>query len=629
MAKKTPAQTPKKHVPPPASKQAKSSDLWKPAVFMLCILCLCFWLYQPALSHDFTNWDDAVYVTENPMLMFPNPANKQAIWKEAVSLNYHPLTMYSLSLDCRLTRPGALPPARPFIATNLYLHLFNTLLVFVLVWSLSGFWEAGVLSAALFGIHPMHVESVAWISERKDVLYGFFFLLSLIAYLPYARRGGRHWYLLGFLFFVLSCLSKAMAVSLPLVLLLLDFYEGRLWKNGKWAWSVVLEKIPFFAVSVYFGLLAVQIQSNGALADFKVFTLFQRFLFASYGFVQYLYKFFVPFPLTTFYPYPDEIKQGTVPVSYYFYLPMALGILGTALWSMRRSRLLAFSVGFYFFTVAFVLQFISVGVVIMADRYTYLPYIGVGFLASMGFSALWRRDLGRLKALQWPITALAVLFLGFLAWRTQAQVGVWKNSEVLWTNVLKYYPNATEAYKSRGNFYGKTGRLDLAMQDLQKAADLGSKDAGVFNGLGNCYGSKGLLDKALEVYTQGIAFNSDNGELYFNRGITHARKGAFAEAISDYVQALPKLPAKKYDILSARGYAYLNNKQYPEAIADFDQLVGNSTATADAYQNRGIAYFNLKNYQAALRDLEQASRLAPNDANIQKNIQVIRSLLGK
>jgi tetratricopeptide (TPR) repeat protein len=625
--KTTPKARPQSEKSAPNPGGTNNNSYWKPVTAMLLVLGAVFFIYRPALQHDFTNWDDAVYVTENPLFLYPSAENKAAIWTQPVSLNYHPLTMYSLSMDYHASRPGALPPARPFIATNIMLHILNTLLVFFFAFLLSGrLWEVGVLCAAIFGIHPMHVESVAWISERKDVLYGFFFIAALISYLQYIRSKGLGWLALTLGLFVLSCLSKAMAVALPLVLVLIDYYEGRILSSGKLNVRAVIEKLPFFAISLVFGLMAFKIQSEGAISKFEVFSVFNRFVFASYGFVMYWYKFLVPFPLTTFYPYPDGATKGDLPAYFYAMPVLTLLILGAAVWSMRKTRLGLFSVGFYFATVAFVLQFVSVGVVIMADRYSYIPYIGVAFLLSMLFSASWRSELPSISRWRLPALFVTSTLLAVFFFRAQAQVGVWKNSETLWTNVLQYYPNATEAYKSRGNFYGKTGKIDAALADLQQAAAKGSRDAGVFNGLGNCYGMKNELDKAMEAYNQGIALNADNGELFFNRGITHDKKHQYAEAIADYQQALLYLPAKKYQIVSARGYAYLMNKQFAEAIADFDVILQLPDPTAELYHNRAIAKFNLKDYTGATKDLERAAQLAPNDANIQKNLGVLRGL---
>lgn len=584
------------------------------------ILLAVFLAYQPALQNDFTNWDDPTYVTENPWLLHPSPESKAALWHEPVSLNYHPLTMQTLAWNMN----PAKPEARPFIATNLFLHVCNTLLVFLFAYFLSRKnLLVGAFSALVFGLHPMHVESVAWVSERKDVLYGFFYLAALLVYLRYVRRGGWAWLVLSFGLFVLSCLSKAMAVTLPVVMLLIDFYEGRLVQDRRLNWTAILEKTPFLAASLWFGAMAVKIQAAGAaISDFQVFTIVQRLAFASYGFVLYLYKLFVPYPLCTFYSYPDGALQGHPPGWVYAMPFLALAIVGAAVFALRKSRLWLFGIGFYLVTVALVLQFISVGMVIAADRYTYLPYIGVAFVLGMLLSQGWQRQAWRVP--------LAVVLGGFtimMFYLTRQQVQVWKNSETLWSNVLRFYPNTAEAYKNRGNYRGRSGNLEGALQDLIQADALGSRSVGVFTGLGNCYGTKGQFDKAIEAYNKGIQLNPDNGELYYNRGVTYEKMKNYPAALDDFNKALANFPEKAVQITGARGFILMSLGHYDEAIKDFDLVIAKTGGDVNAFQNRGVCKYNLKDRAGALQDLEKAAQFAPQDAKIQQNINIIKSEL--
>ncbi len=602
-------------------------QIWGKAFGVMVFVLVATWFaYKPALENDFTYWDDPTYVTENPMLIFPGTEHQDAIWREPVSLNYHPLTMYSLSLNFKAKKVGDKPVPRPFIQTNILLHLVNTLLVFFFAFAMSGKrWEVGVLTAALFGIHPMHVESVAWVSERKDVLYVLFFLAALLTYLRFQRKGGWHWYILTITLFVLSCLSKAMAVAFPLVLVLIDFYADKLVQDGKLNWRTALEKVPFFGVSLFFGLMAYKIQSKGAVADFEVFSTANHFIFAAYGFVMYWYKLFVPYPLTTFYPYPTLNTQGLLPGHYYAMPVIALAMMGGAWWSLRKTKIPFFGLGFYLATVAFVLQFVSVGSVIMADRYTYLPYVGSFFMLSMGAYALWNNP--RYQKLRIPLALVILAAMALFFNLTRAQTRIWQNDETLWSNVIKHYPETAEGYKGRGNYYGRIGKLDQAQKDLEKAEALGSKNEGVFNGLGNCYGSKGEFDKALEVYTKGLAAHPKEGQMYFNRGITYEKKGQYKEAIADYLMALPNAPEKKYMILSARGYAYLMDKQYAAAIADFDVVINDMGKSPRELHNRGIAKYNLNDYRGAVQDMEAAALLDPKNIKLQNDIKLVRALI--
>jgi protein O-mannosyl-transferase len=267
-----------------------------------------------------------------------------------VSLNYHPLTMFSLAVNYSFSKLNTYG----YFFTNILFHLLNTLLVFIFLYRLSGkkFW-VGAVSALLFGIHPMHVESVAWASERKDVLYCFFFLASCITYLSYLETKQVKYIVYCFVLFLLSCLSKAMAIPLPLVLVLIDFYRQR-----QFTFKTIAEKIPFFALTLVFGLLALNIQSKEAIADFQVFTLPQRFMFAAYGFMMYWVKLFVPWKLSAFYNYPS--LDGVTLVYQAAPLIVLLLVLGPAFYFYKKNRdhfrVWVFGMGFFIAMVAMVLQ---------------------------------------------------------------------------------------------------------------------------------------------------------------------------------------------------------------------------------------------------------------------------------
>ena len=339
-------------------KYAKIHDrsfIFLQAGLVLIALLITFICFSPALSSkkEFTNWDDPVYVIEQKLITNLSVDNVKAMFSvhNDVSLNYHPLTVLSLAVNYHFSK---LKPFGYFL-TNIFIHLLNTLLVFVFIRKLlsrsfssitaseakhtlssDGLLRrsppgndkliiASAIAALLFGIHPMHVESVAWAAERKDVLYCFFFLSSSLVYINYLETKKIGLLIGCFILFVCSCLSKAMATPLPLILILLDFYYRR-----KITWQTIAEKIPFLLFALWIGITAVHIQSKEALADFKIFTLAQRIMFASYGFVMYWVKFFIPVSLSTFYPYPSLI-DGHVPILYYFMPFVAVAIIAIPL----------------------------------------------------------------------------------------------------------------------------------------------------------------------------------------------------------------------------------------------------------------------------------------------------------
>lgn len=568
--------------------------------FFICLVT--FVVYQQILDHEFVDWDDTTYVVDNPLVRNQEIPVSQ-IFNTPVSLNYHPITILTMrwnANECKDCLHGI--SAAPFLRWNLLIHLFNCILVlyFAFLLSQKNIWVS-LFTTLIFAVHPMHVESVAWVSERKDVLYVMFFLLGLISYLKVCdnRKQGKStmlsWFLV-FLFFILSCLSKAMAVVFPLVLILIDYYKSDQKSIVQWLKSWVNSRVVFpvilmLGISMFFGIMASDVQAGGdfygnlqksgtetAINKFDTFSLIQRFHFASYGFMMYLIKFFVPVQMCTFYPYPTELAYQQASV-YWIFLFLTLGITGLALFSLNRYKIIAFGIGFYFVTVALVLQFVSVGVVIMADRYTYLPYLGVAFLLSSATSG-WLEKMGNMAI--YMISALLLLVLGYLSFY---QIKSWKDSESLWGQVITLYPKQEQPYSIRGNYYGKMASKSQEKQDFSKqifyiekaAADFGmaitlqSKRADVFEGMGNIFGMRSKPDSAIVMYNQAIQLDPKKASVYINRGIAKSLLGRNQESLQDMIFAT-QLEPKPIHILY-RGIAKQSNGDIQGAKTDYQEVL--------------------------------------------------------
>lgn len=346
---------------------------------LFLIILITFIAFLPVLQNGFVNFDDDRYILNNPMLASINLSD---IFSSYIVGNYHPLTMLIYAIEYQFFGLNA----GGYHAVSLLLHLLIVILVFYVVLSLSNRKEVALVASLLFGIHPLHVESVAWASELKDLLYTFFFLASWLCYLRYLKEPKRKFYFYCLFLFLLSLLSKGMAVSLPVVLLLTDYFKGR--KLNAKAW---LEKAPFFALSIIFGIVAIIAQkSGGAIQDLEVYPLVQRIAFACYGFITYLLKFVVPYELCTYYPYPLKSVAG-IPGWYYIYPIVLLALIAFVFYSLRFSKKFFFGIGFFTITVFLVLQLLPVGNTIMADRYSYIPSIGIFYLAGEGFYRLWQK----------------------------------------------------------------------------------------------------------------------------------------------------------------------------------------------------------------------------------------------
>ena len=444
---------------------------------LLVVLIITFITYFPSINNDFTTWDDPGYLTQNPAIQsnsFTDYFNKDRY----VMGNYHPLTMISYAIEYSFV--GLNP--KQYHLDNFILHLLNTALVFWFIYLLSS-WQIAAFVAVLFGIHPMHVESVAWISERKDVLYSFFYLASIIFYIYYFKNKKRLFYAATFMFFIFSLLSKGLAVTLPITLLLVDYiYQKKInWKN-------IYEKIPLLILSLIFGIIAIIAQrteipinahsnsiSTLLINDFsfidRIFHFInlgiQRICFASYGLLAYIYKLILPINLSIFYPYPTKVDVF-LPMQFYLAPIILIVIVVLIFLKWRKNKTVVFGSLFLVVCVLPVLQLLPVGNSIISDRYSYLPSIGLFFIiAQLLVDALGNKmEDGKLilenSSQQNPITrkiyfAITLLSISIYAYEGNQRCKVWKDSETLYTNALENYPDAYYIQYKLGRVYFDEG----------------------------------------------------------------------------------------------------------------------------------------------------------------------------
>jgi hypothetical protein len=626
------------------------------SISAIIIVFITLITYRSAFRNTFVDWDDFTYVVNNELVRNPGETYFRDLFTTPVASNYHPLTMLSLRLNnntCEECPEGISP--LPFIAGNVILHLVNALLVFLLVWLLSGRQlTASLLAALLFAVHPMHVESVAWISERKDVLHTMFFLAGIICWVRFREKSRNIWLLSAFLLFVFSCLSKATAVVFPVVLILIDFWlEGHEnpGKPLKALGSVLSVKklmvlLPFFIVSLFTGLMAYRIQSGenflgilnegtgtpDVVNELGPFTFIQRLKTASYGFVSYLLKFVFPSGLSALNPFPELKEFGNPPFRIVLTGSLVLTILiaTIAIVSLRKTRLIFFGLGFYFVTVALVLQFVTVGMAIKADRYTYIPYIGLAFILVMfisGNSNIIRKS-GQI------ILFIVVVIFSVLS---DKQVRTWKNTETLWTNVIEKYPDTELPRRSRAKYYSKLALNeaneirkreleDKALQDFLVAAEKGSIHPDVYEGLGVIYASKKNFSEAQGYLTTAISLDSLKGSTFYNRALVRTELGLKNEAIEDYTSALRANPEKALEIINNRSNLLLETGRYIEAIRDLDYLITRDRNNFNLYFNRAISKLSLNDKAGAAEDLQRALLLNPEDLEIRNLLEKIKTI---
>jgi len=630
------------------------SNRWLYGTYILLVF-LVILTYSGAIKNNFVGWDDNEYVINNRLVRSGGETDLKEIFSTVVSLNYHPLTILSLSLNdnsCRDCPDGISP--KPFIIGNIILHTLNTILVFTLIYFL--FTRNLILAffvAALFAVHPMHVESVAWISARKDVLSSFFFLLGLITWYKYLNDKARKyiWLTLAFILFILACLSKATAVVFPVIAILIRYltisdeeensYKSALLKA--FSLKPLLALMPFFATSLFFGLMAVQIQGGenflGMLKFMKEpdsviniigpFSLLQRSQVACYGFWVYLIKFVFPVNQSAFYPYPDanEMNHGNFPIILWLSL---LGFIITFLlvvFSMKKTKLFFFCFGFYLVMLVLVLQFISVGKAILAERYTYLPYIGISIIPAYFISQYTGKNR------KW-LLLLSGSFIFVMMFLARKQVNVWCDTGTLWSQAIENHPNQELAWRARGKYYyGQSARVDnkieqkiledKALSDFKVAIEHKTGSADVYEGMGVLLQSRGEFRTALKLLNMAISLNPENGRTYYNRAIIFDQMNLKEEAIKDYDSALEKDPKEALAIIRNRSALYLETGKYDKALKDFDELIRIEKTNFNHYYNRAFSKVMLKDYDGAIADYQIVLKFNPDDKQTVEQIRVL------
>jgi tetratricopeptide (TPR) repeat protein len=550
------------------------------------------------LGNQFTNWDDDLYVTENLLIQQASLQNLLRVATTLVAFNYHPLTVWSLQLNHALA--GLTPWS--YFATNVALHLANTVLVFHLLLVLGRVTRvAGMLGAALFAIHPMHVESVAWIAERKDVLCGFFLLAALAAYTRFVRARvlRLRWYLLTLGLTVLAVLSKPAAVVAPMLLLCVDYLERRKLLSR----DVLLEKLPFVALAAVFSVITLQVQQEFvALRPLQPLGLPGRLLVASYGLMMYLARFVFPWKLSAFYPYPDLARPW--PLEFLVAPAVVVLVAILALRSHRRRRYVAGGLLLFLVALLPVLQLVPVGLAVMADRYSYIPYLGLVLIASRGYDALrgaWRAAPERLFGAEVAL-GLFILGLGALTWQ---RVGVWRTSETLWSDVIARYPRVASAYVSRGIARLRAGEFAGAQADLDRAVELAPTSSAGYYNRGLLHQRRNELARAVEDYTQAIARDSTRTEPLVNRAGILVVQGRHAEAVADYDRVLARAPDDSR-MLFNRAAARYQAGDYARALVDYERGLKLDPARPEEWFFRGVCEFRLKRLESAISSYDRA-----------------------
>lgn len=604
------------------------------------------WAFLPSLRCGFIEYDDSVYVFNNPYVKHGLSARGLAwAFTDTSTGNWHPLTWLTHMLDAQLYG-GA---AWGHHLTSVLLHAITTMLLFLVWRRMTRMTWASLAAAALFGLHPMRVESVTWICERKDVLSGFFWVASLWAYARFAEAsakltpGARAFYLASVVLFFCGLMSKPVMVTFPFVLLLLDFWPLGRWRKEKLG-TLLREKLPFFLLTVLVcSVTYVAQKRTGMMSPLADLSFLERLENVPVAYVRYLGKTFWPFDLCALYPHPGRWPMGFVLGS------LLLLLAVTALVFAQRTERPWWLVGWLWFLGALVpmIGLVQVGAQSMADRYSYIPIIGIWLAVSVGVAKLVKR---------WR-PGPAWLCLGGLtlvcAVLTRQQITYWKDNATVWQRALAvtrnnyeaHYrlgralaiegnlagamaefeqvvalrPGLAEAHYSLGKALALQGRLEEALARFQRAVEIDPRNVVALNNVGNILLQRGRYADSIAYFRRVLEIQADNAPAYGNLGYALAQTGRPDEAIAHLQKAI-ELQPQNSSAHNNLGSLFLRRGDFASAAAQFQIVLQLEPASAEAHNNLGSAWLGLGNVTGAVRSFRAAVALQPTAPELRRNL---------
>ena len=597
-----------------------SAEKRNPVVcLLLAVVTLA--LYNPVNRHPFVNYDDDRYVTENPHVL-QGLSGDTIAWAltSTDQANWHPLTWMSHAVDVSLFR---LNPAGHHL-TSVVLHVVNVCLLFLLLMWATKRMGPSLFVAVLFAVHPINVESVAWVAERKNVLCTLFFFLTLWAYGWYVQKPNWNRYLAVFGLFAAGLASKPMVITLPLVLLLLDYWPlarvpGTAEDKKRWS-QLVLEKVPLFVLSAASAIITMHAQkTGGAVRSTAEFSFGIRIANAINAYGMYLWKMLLPSHLAPLYPHPGD----SLPAWRVLLAGVVLVTITALVWKFRRHRYLL--VGWFFFlgTLVPVICLVQVGEAAMADRYGYIPLIGVFVMIGFGAADLSQQKKGGVIASLAAATALIAL-----SFATYRQIGYWHSNQELWSHTLAVTTNNFVAEDNLGGALILEGREEEARAHFESAARINPRDPMSHSNLGTYYETHNQIPEAVKEYEAAIAMTSDPGLLaqtYANLGAAYRGLGDDEHAQSSYKQALQYNP-NQFNAWLGLGLLAQKQGKLAEAITNLSRSV-ELQPTARGYLALGDALQRSGRSLEALTAYEQATKIAPSLAEAQQAADSLRQQL--
>ncbi len=616
LAKKTP--------PANESQGIFASPEKRNPIVCLLLAVVTLALYNPVNRHPFVNYDDDRYVTENPHVRQGLTADTlKWVLTSTEQANWHPLTWMSHALDVSLFRLN--PAGHHF--TSILLHTVNVILLFLLLkWSTNRLGPS-LFVAALFALHPIQVESVAWVAERKNVLCTMFFFLTLWAYGWYARKPDWRRYLAVVALFAAGLASKPMVITLPFVLLLLDYWPLSRVRDGNteanriqptYPWSrLVLEKLPLFVLSAGSAVITMQAQqASGAIRTTAEFSFGVRISTAMYAYAMYLWKMIWPARLAPLYPHPgDTLASWQVLVA-----ALILLSISALVWRMRAQRYLLVGWCWFLGTLVPVIGLVQVGEASMADRYAYIPLIGIFVMISFGVADFaQQRKIGLAPAIP------AAIILAALAFTTYRQIGYWQSNDALWSHALAVTENNFVAEDNLGGALILEDKEEEAHAHFEAAARINPKDPMSRSNLGTYYQTHNRMREAIAEYQAAVELTSDPILLsltHANLGAAHLTLGEYEAAHQNFDESLRLNPGQFKAWL---GLGLMEEKQgnIGEAITDLSRSV-DLQPTSQAYLELGRLLTQTGHLPEALDAYQQALKISPELVEAQQAMAALQ-----
>jgi Tfp pilus assembly protein PilF len=588
----------------------------------LSLIVLTIVVFAPIGGYGFINYDDGAYVIEN-VHVIGGLSSQNISWAFSfescgATSNWHPLTWLSLMADVTLF---GVNPSRHHLV-NLALHVVNVLLLFAILIRMTQAIGQSAFVAAIFAIHPLHVESVAWISERKDVLSTVFVLLTILTWLQYVRAKQQRWHIVSLCCFILSLLSKQMYVTLPFLLLLLDYWplqrltstaNDREVANGVFQQILRLttEKLLYLLIAAVFCVIAFVGQKHGgAVGTFEDFPFVQRCLNAVVTYVVYLWQTIWPTNLAVFYPYPQHTQ---------WLLAIMAGIILVAITSCVlkfRFRHPYLIVGWLWYTGTLVpvIGLVQIGQQRMADRYMYFPMIGL-LVGSTCWLATWAADQPRrIKSLQ----CIALIIIIVMSCVCRVQTTHWKNSVTLFTHAADVAESSL-AYTKLGYERAQVARFSAAIILFQRALRLDPNYVAAHSSLGNTYLAEGNPQRAIQHFQKVIKLDPDHAEAHYNLGIIFSGLGQLAGAVKHYELALLVDPDNAQVHVNL-GVAFLRLKENPKAFGHLKQAIEIEPELPEAHFNLASLLVSVERESEAIIHFQKGLESRPNVKEVHREL---------